>query len=109
MVEETAEKTVSPPPMETVEPVGDRLLICKDDDKGMTKGGIILPESTKIPVITGRIVDISLSVANNPDYHFQKLDKVLFDPRDAIPVEIDPNNKLFVVPVEDIVAVFHKH
>jgi hypothetical protein len=31
-------------PLETTEPIGRRVLICKDEDKEETKGGIQLPE-----------------------------------------------------------------
>jgi len=37
-----------------------------------------------------------------------KYDKVLFHPKNAIPVDLEGNNLLFVVPVEDIVAVFRR-
>ncbi len=41
---------------ETVEPIGKRVLIRKDEDKKQTKGGIQLPDNIEIPTITGRIV-----------------------------------------------------
>jgi len=31
---------------------------------------------------------------------------VLFNPKQAIPVDFEADNQLFVVPVEDVVAVF---
>ena len=39
---------------------------------------------------------------------FAKYDKVLIDPRKSIPVDFEQDNKLFIIPVEDIVAVFRK-
>jgi chaperonin GroES len=33
---------------------------------------------------------------------------VLFHPKNAIPVDFEPDNVLFVVPIEDVVAVFRK-
>jgi hypothetical protein len=39
---------------------------------------------------------------------FAKYDKVLFHPRNAIPVDFESDNLLFVVPVDDIVAVFRR-
>ena len=48
---------------ETVEPLGDRVLIRKDEDKKRTKGGIELPDSVEIPTITGRIVTVSAQIA----------------------------------------------
>lgn len=91
---------------EVIIPLCGRVLIRKDDDKKETKGGIILPDETKIPVITGRIVEISADVENDIDIPICKYDKVLVKPGNAIPVEMENDNKLFVLPVEDIVAVF---
>lgn len=95
--------------LETVEPLGKRILIRKDADKKRTKGGIQLPDSIEIPTITGRIVAVSRQVENDEDYPIQRYDKVLFNPKHAIPVDFDGGNQLFVVPVEDVVAVFRKN
>jgi chaperonin GroES len=40
--------------LETVEPIGDRVLVRKDEPKRETKGGIALPDAAEIPTITGR-------------------------------------------------------
>ena len=45
--------------LETVEPIGNRVLIRKDEDKKVTKVGIHLPDKIEIPTLTGRIVAIS--------------------------------------------------
>jgi len=94
--------------LETVEPIGKRVLICKDEDKKETKGGIKLPDNIEIPTITGRIVTISAEVENMPDIPLRQYDKVLFNPKGAIPVDFEGDNRLFVVEVENIVAVFRK-
>lgn len=91
--------------METIEPVGLRVLIRKDENKKETKGGIILPDDTEIPVLTGRVVAISVKVENDPDYPIRAYDKVIVNPSDSIPVELDHDNKLFIIPVEDIVGI----
>lgn len=96
------------PKLETVEPLGKRVLIRKDEDKKVTKGGIELPDSIEIPTITGRIVAVSAQVDNDDDFPLRQYDRVLFNPKHAIPVEFDTDNFLFVVPVEDVVAVFRK-
>ncbi len=93
---------------ETVEPIGKRILIRKDEDKKQTKGGIQLPDNIEIPTITGRIVAISLEVENNAEIPLAKYDKVLFNPKGAIPVDFEGGNRLFVVDVENVVAVFRK-
>lgn len=90
----------------TIEPVGDRVLFRKDQDKETTRGGIILPAGAKIPTITGRIVAVSSKVESNPDYPLQVYDRVIVNGQRAIPVELDPKNELFVIPIEDVVAVF---
>lgn len=93
---------------ETVEPIGKRVLIRKDEDKKMTKGGIRLPDNIEIPTITGRIVAVSAEIENLPDIPLEKYDKILFNPKGAIPVDFDGSNRLFVVDVENVVAVFRK-
>ena len=95
-------------PFETVEPIGKRVLIRKDEDKKMTKGGIQLPDNIEIPTITGRIVEVSAEIDNIPDIPLEKYDKVLFNPKGAIPVDFEGSNRLFVVDVENVVAVFRK-
>jgi len=94
--------------LETVEPLGKRVLIRKDADKKRTKGGIQLPDNIEIPTITGRVVTISRQVANDDDFPLKQYDKVLFNPKQAIPVDFEGGNQLFVVPIEDVVAVFRK-
>lgn len=94
--------------LETVEPIGSRVLIRKDEDKKETKGGIRLPDNIEIPTITGRIVAISAEVRNSQDIPLSQYDKVLFNPKGAIPVDFEGDNRLFVVDVENVVAVFRK-
>ncbi len=94
--------------LETVEPVGKRVLIRKDEDKKQTKGGIRLPDNIEIPTITGRIVAISAEIESMPEIPLAKYDKVLFNPKGAIPVDFEGDNRLFVVEVENVVAVFRK-
>jgi len=94
--------------LEVVEPLGKRVLIRKDEDKKRTKGGIELPGNIEIPTITGRVVSVSAVVENDEDYPIRRYDKVLFNPKNAIPVDFEGDNRLFVVPIEDIVAVFRR-
>src|SRR3954471_14957858 len=92
--------------LEVVEPIGKRVLIRKDEDKKQTKTGIHLPDKIEIPTLTGRIVAISAKIEKDADYPIKKYDRILFNPKHAIPVEFDGDNRLFVIPVEDVVAVF---
>lgn len=93
---------------ETVEPIGKRVVIRKDEDKKETKGGIQLPDNIEIPTITGRIVSVSAEVEICADWPLQQYDKVLFNPKGAIPVDFEGSNRLFVVDIENVVAVFRK-
>jgi chaperonin GroES len=95
-------------PIETVEPIGKRVLIRKDEDKKETKGGIKLPDNIEIPTITGRIVAVSAEVQTMPEIPLKQYDKVLFNPKGAIPVDFEGDNRLFVVEIENIVAVFRR-
>ncbi len=92
--------------LETVEPLGKRVLIRKDEDKKQTRGGIALPDNIEIPTITGRVVSVSAQIVNDEDFPIRQYDKVLFNPKNAIPVDFEPGNHLFVVPIEDVVAVY---
>ncbi len=94
--------------LEVVEPIGPRVLIRKDEDKKQTKSGIHLPDKIEIPTITGRIVAVSVQVQNDTDYNLKKYDRVLFNPKHVIPVDLESDNRLFIVPVEDVVAIFRK-
>ncbi len=42
------------------------------------------------------------------DFPIEKYDKVLVHPKNSIPVDFEQDNLLYVVPVEDVVAVFRK-
>ena len=94
--------------LEYVEPLGPRILVRKDENRQETRGGIVLPDKAEIPTITGRVVEISAEVEHNPDFPVRKYDKVLFHPKHAIPVDFEPDNLLYVVPMEDVVAVFRR-
>ncbi len=94
--------------LEVVEPLGSRVLIRKDEDKKQTKSGIHLPDKIEIPTLTGRVVSVSRQVEADDDYPIKQYDRVLFNPKQAIPVDFEGDNRLFVVPVEDVVAVFRR-
>jgi chaperonin GroES len=104
MAKSTSKKHV----LETVEPIGDRVLIRKDEDRKITKVGIHLPDKIEIPTLTGRIVAVSAVIENDPDYPIQHYDKVLFNPKHSIPVDFEGDNRLFVVPIDDVVAIFRR-
>jgi chaperonin GroES len=94
--------------LETVEPIGKRILLRKDEDKKVTKVGIHLPDKIEIPTLTGRVVAVSAQVDHDDDYPIRQYDRVLFNPKNGIPVDFEGDNRLFVIPIEDVVAVFRK-
>lgn len=85
-----------------------RVLIRKDEARHQTRGGIVLPDSSEIPTITGRVVEISVQIERDEDFPIRKYDRVLFHPKNAIPVDFEADNLLYVVPAADIVAVFRR-
>jgi chaperonin GroES len=91
-----------------IEPTGKRVIIRKDENKRETKSGIVLPDSHEIPVITGRVIAVSKAIENDEDQTIRQYDKVLFDPREAIPVELEHDNKLFVVALDRVLAIFRR-
>ncbi|MDP6478976.1 MAG: co-chaperone GroES [Phycisphaerales bacterium] len=102
----SAKKTAAK--LEIVEPLGQRVLLRKDEDRKRTKAGIHLPDKIEIPTITGRVVAVSSQIERDEDWPIAQYDKVLFNPKHAVPVDFEGDNRLFVVPVEDIVAVFRR-
>jgi chaperonin GroES len=93
---------------DVIEPIGKRVVIRKDENKRETRTGIVLPDSHEIPVITGRVIAISKAIENDEDQTIRNYDKVLFDPREAIPVELEHDNKLFVVHLDRVLAIFRR-
>jgi chaperonin GroES len=93
---------------DVIEPIGKRVVVRKDDNKRETRSGIVLPDSHEIPVITGRVIAVSKAIENDGDQTIRQYDKVLFDPREAIPVELEHDNKMFVVHIDRVLAIFRR-
>ena len=91
-----------------IEPIGKRVVVRKDENKRQTRSGIALPDSHEIQVITGRVIAISKAIENDEDQTIRQYDKVLFDPREAIPVELEHDNRMFVVHLGRVLAIFRK-
>lgn len=106
------EMATTPRPRKTeydlIEPIGKRVVLRKDDNKRETRSGIVLPDSHEIPVITGRVIAISKQIERDEDHTIRQYDKVLFDPREAIPVELEHDNRLFVVHIDRVLAIFRR-
>src|SRR5438270_12933540 len=93
---------------DVIEPIGKRVVVRKDDNKRQTRSGIVLPDSHEIPVITGRVIAVSKAIENDEDQTIRQYDKVLFDPREAIPVELEHDNRMFVVGIDRVLAIFRR-
>jgi len=89
-------------------PLQGRILFRKDEAESKTAGGIALPEGSKKPNLTGRIVMISPDIENNEELPIRAYDKVLINPSRMIPVDFDSDNQLYILPVADVIAVFQK-
>src|SRR4051794_448717 len=93
---------------DVIEPIGERVVVRKDENRRETRTGIVLPDSHEIPVITGRVIAVSKQIENDDDQTIRQYDKVLFDPREAIPVELEHDNKMFVVSIDRVLAIFRR-
>jgi chaperonin GroES len=93
---------------DVIEPIGKRVVVRKDENRRETRSGIVLPDSHEIPVITGRVIAISKAIENDEDQTIRQYDKVLFDPREAIPVELEHDNRMFVVHLDRVLAIFRR-
>src|SRR4028119_812088 len=93
---------------DVIESIGKRVVVRKDDNKRQTRSGIVLPDSHEIPVITGRVIASGKAIENDEDQTIRQYDKVLFDPREAIPVELEHDNRLFVVSLDRVLAIFRR-
>lgn len=91
-----------------IEPVGKRVVVRKDENKRVTRSGIALPDSHEIPVLTGRVIAVSKQIENDDDLTLKTYDKILFDPREAIPVELEHDNRLFVIHIDRVLAIFRR-
>jgi len=100
--------TKRPLDFDVVEPIGKRVVIRKEANKRETKSGIVVPDSHEIPVITGRVVAVSKQIESDADHTIRQYDKVLFYPREVIPIELGHDNQLFVVAIERVVAIFRR-
>lgn len=87
-------------------PVGTMVLIRHDEDEKTTSGGIILPDTSSIKTLTGRIIRMPEKLKHNKmDYPFEELDRVIYDTRERIPCSLETNNREFLVEAEAIYAV----
>ena len=60
----------------------------------------------RIPPLTGRTIARPPQGASDHAYPVRRDGRVLCNPKHSIPVDLEGDNRLFVIPIEDIVAVF---
>jgi co-chaperonin GroES (HSP10) len=96
---------------ETISPMGWYVLVRPDEPKEKTAGGIILPGENKIPVLTGRILEIGPEAQNEShNFPISKYDKVIYKKSNQIPVDLeqylrtDKDDGPALIPLKDIVA-----
>jgi co-chaperonin GroES (HSP10) len=99
MSEETVKTTVA---LKVVFPLNGHILLKKDPDKERTQGGIILPEESKLTVLSGRVLAIASDIEDCP---IKKYDKVIVNPERAFPVDPEQPD-LYLLPYRGVLGVF---
>lgn len=98
--------------LSTIKPVGSYVLIRPDKDRDTTSGGIALPSDVKIPVLTGRVLELGPEVIIDSNYPFKQYSKVIFRKGNMIPVDIeslvrsDKDDGPCLVPAKDVIAYY---
>lgn len=92
--------------IKTIIPVNDMVLVRHDKDQETTAGGIILPDTAKIPVLTGIIIAMTENMKENRhDYPYEEGDRVVYDTRESVPYTLDPRDKHYLVHYRKILGV----
>jgi co-chaperonin GroES (HSP10) len=91
----------------SIVPSGPRVLVLKEADSGMTKGGIALPDTAKIPTRNCRILAVSPQVEHDFDYvNIRKYSKAICSLARSMPASYEDGENRFLIPVEDVIAVY---
>ncbi len=101
----TATKTKS---KVTLQPLGDRVVVVRDESLDTTAGGIVLPEAAKDKPARGKIISIGdgklLNDGTRSKFQVKKGDRVLFSSYAGETFRIDDEEYL-LMREEDILAV----
>lgn len=93
-------------------PLNGRILICRDEEDEKSPGGLILPEGSRQPKFTARVLKIAGDIENNPAYDglgdLRELDKVIVMPQRSWPIEFNDKNRLYLIPACDIIAILKR-
>ncbi len=91
-----------------LQPLGDRVVVIRDESLDTTAGGIVLPESAKDKPARGKIVSVGdgklLNDGSRSDFQVKKGDRVLFSSYAGESLTIDDQEYL-IMREDDILAV----
>ncbi len=91
-----------------LQPLGDRIVVIRDESSDITAGGIVLPESAKDKPARGKVVSVGdgklLSDGSRGSFQVKKGDRVLFSSYAGETIEIDDTEYL-LMREDDVLAV----
>jgi chaperonin GroES len=94
-----------------LQPLNDRIVVKRSEEKEVTKGGIIIPETAKEKPIEGKVLAVGtgkvLDDGSKIPLDVKKGDKVLFSKYAGSEVKIDGED-LLIMREDDVLAVVEK-
>ena len=91
-----------------LQPLGDRIVVIRDESLDTTAGGIVLPESAKDKPARGKVVSVGdgklLSDGTRGGFQVKKGDRVLFSSYAGETIELDDQEYL-LMREDDVLAV----
>ena len=91
-----------------LQPLGDRIVVIRDESLDTTTGGIVLPDSAKDKPARGKVVSVGdgklLSDGSRGDFQVKKGDRVLFSSYAGETIEVDDQEYL-LMREDDVLAV----
>ena len=94
-----------------IQPLGDRVVVEREESEGVTRGGIVLPDSAKDKPARGKIVSVGdgrlLDDGTRSPFQVKVGDRVLFSSYAADEFKLG-DRELLLIREEDILAVRKK-
>jgi len=94
-----------------LQPLNDRIVVKRSEEKEVTKGGIIIPETAKEKPIEGKVLAVGtgkiLDDGSKAPLDVKKGDKVLFSKYAGSEVKIEGED-LLIMREDDVLAVVEK-
>jgi chaperonin GroES len=91
-----------------LQPLGDRVVIRRDESEGTTAGGIVLPESAKDKPARGVVVSVGdgkqLNDGTRSELQVKKGDRVIFSSYAGESFKVD-DDELLLMREDDLLAV----